>query len=192
MLELETGTIVVDGIDISTICRQEARIRMTTISQDPFFPFQTVRENMDPLGTASDERIIEALCSLRLWDLLESRGGLDENVSEETLSYGQRQLFCIARALIRPGKIVILDEAASSVDSDTDDLVQQVLRERFQGSTIITIAHKLGIVMDNDRVVLLDKGRIVEVGKPQELMETPTSAFRALYDSMSHGNYSST
>lgn len=184
MLEIDSGTITIDDVDISTIPRQEVRSRLNTFSQETFFLHGSVRENIDPLETASDERIIEVLHAVCMWDYFESRDGLDGDVEEEKLSHGQRQLFCLARAIIKPGRILIIDEATSSMDSETDDLMQRVLRKEFEGRTIIAIAHKLHTVLDFDRVMLLEKGRIVETGNPQELLETETSAFRALYKSL--------
>lgn len=182
MLEIESGSITIDGIDISTIPRQAVRGRMNTVPQDPFFLHGDVRLNVDPLESAEDERIVEVLRTLNLWDVFEENEGLDGQVSEETLSHGQRQLFCLARAMVKPGRIVVMDEATSSVDAETDELMQRVLREELQGRTVITIAHKLHTVLDYDRVVLLDRGRIVETGNPQALLETPDSPFRALYE----------
>ncbi|ODA75948.1 hypothetical protein RJ55_08589 [Drechmeria coniospora] len=176
MLDLDSGTIIIDGVDIS---------------REVFFPLTTVRENLDPHETAKDEKLIEALRSVRLWDVFASRGGLDGDLSEDTLSHGEKQLFCLARALVQPAKVVIVDEAISSVDADADELIQQVLREKLQNRTVLAIAHKLDSVMDYDRAVLLERGRIVESGNPRELMELPTSMFRALYDSMSHSSYAS-
>lgn len=184
MLEIESGTIIIDGIDISTIPRQEVRNRLNTFSQGTFFLHGSVRENVDPLETASDERIIEVLRAVCMWDYFESRDGLDGDVEEEKLSHGQRQLLCLARAIIKPGRILIIDEATSSMDSETDKLMQQVLRKEFNGRTIIAIAHRLHTVLDFDRVMLLEKGRIIETGNPQELLKNETSAFRALYKSL--------
>ncbi|OBT89053.1 hypothetical protein VE02_02018 [Pseudogymnoascus sp. 03VT05] len=184
MLEIDSGSITIDDVDISKIPRQEVRSRLNTLSQETFFLHGSVRENVDPLETASDERIIEVLRAVNMWDCFESRDGLDGDVEEEKLSHGQRQLFCLARAIIKPGQILIIDEATSSMDSETDELIQQVLRKEFEGRTIIAIAHKLHTVLDFDRVMLLEKGRIVETGNPQELLETETSAFRALYNSL--------
>ncbi|CAI6082463.1 unnamed protein product, partial [Clonostachys chloroleuca] len=157
MLELEDGSINIDGIDISRIPRQEVRRRLNTLPQEPFFVRGTVRENADPLGVASDEDIIEGLKAARLWDSIEKEGGLDGELNEERLSHGQRQLFCLVRAVVKPGKIVIMDEATSSVDADTDELIQGIIRKSFSDRTLIVIAHKLDTVLDFDRVALLSK-----------------------------------
>ncbi|GKZ96685.1 hypothetical protein AnigIFM59636_011200 [Aspergillus niger] len=184
MLELQSGSICVDDIDISTIARQAVRARFNSLPQDPFFLQGTVRENLDPLGVATDERLIQALQSVRLWDFCESRGGLDEDMNEETLSHGQRQLFCLIRAVINPSSVLIMDEVGSSVDADTDALIHEVLQKEFEACTVIAVVHKLHTTLDFDRFVVLDKGRIVEEGPPRELLERPGSLFKALYDSM--------
>ncbi|TWU72930.1 hypothetical protein ED733_000994 [Metarhizium rileyi] len=183
MLELDEGRITIDKHDISKVPREELRKRLNTLPQEPFFLYGSVRENIDPLQISTDERIVETLRSVHLWDLLESRGGLDAPLSEDALSHGQRQLFCLARAIARPGSIVIIDEATSSVDSETDELMQRVLREELKGRTLIAVAHKLQSVLDFDRIVLINKGKIVESGNPQDLLATPMSAFHKLYNS---------
>lgn len=185
LLEITSGTISIDDIDISTIPREEVRKRLNTLPQEPFFLHGSVRENVDPREIASDEDIVDALRAVGIWELFESSGGLDGQVNEEKLSHGQRQLFCLARAIVNPARILIIDEATSSIDSDTDMLIQRVLRVRFQSRTVIAVAHKLDTVLDFDRVIVLDKGRIVEVGNPQELLTMPESAFYALHHSVS-------
>ncbi len=114
--------------------------------------------------------------------MVEKKGGLDADLSEDMLSHGQRQLFCLARAILRPGRIVVLDEATSSVDRATDALMQSVIREEFRGRTVIVIAHRLETIMDFDRVVVMDRGRIVEVGEPERLMRERGSRFRLLVE----------
>ena len=184
MLEIDSGTISIDGVDVSTISRQEIRRRLITLPQEPFFIHGSVRENIDPQEGATDERIQEVLRSVDMWNFFETRGGLDELLDDDKLSHGQRQLFCLARAILKQGKILIMDEATSSVDSDTDTVMQRVLREEFAGRTMVAIAHKLQTILDFDRVLLLDKGQIVETGNPQELLANDMSAFRALYESL--------
>lgn len=113
LLELDTGSVTIDGVDISTIPRQEVRLRLNTLPQEPFFLQASIRDNVDLLHLSDDESIIAALRSVNLWQMLEERGGLDEMISEELLSHGQRQLFCLARAIVKPSSIVIIDEATS-------------------------------------------------------------------------------
>lgn len=184
---MDSGTILIDGTDISTIPRQQVRSRLNTLPQEPFFLYGTVRDNVDPLKLADDETVIGALQAVGLWDFLESRGGLDEEVGEDKLSHGQRQLFCLARAVVKQGNILIMDEATSSVDAETDKVMEDVIREKFKGITVIAIAHKLDTVLDYDRVVLLDKGEVIETGNPKELLAAPNSAFYELYNKLATG-----
>lgn len=183
MLETDSGSIVVDGIDISTIPRQLLRERLNTIPQEPFFLHGSVRENLDPVSGSEDLRLQEALRSVGLWETFEAQGGLDSDLSEDQLSHGQRQLFCLARAVVKGSRLVILDEATSSVDAATDQVMQRILRSEFQGLTLIAIAHKLDTVLDYDRVILLDQGRVVELGNPRELLADGSSRFHQLYHS---------
>lgn len=113
MVELDCGHILIDGTDIGTIPRQEVRKKINTLPQEPFFLQGSVRDNADPLHMATDQRIIEALSIVKLWEQLEPRGGLDGDLDGEALSHGEQQLFCLARAIIRPSNVIIMDEATS-------------------------------------------------------------------------------
>ncbi|PQE04288.1 hypothetical protein CJF31_00011699 [Rutstroemia sp. NJR-2017a BVV2] len=183
MLELTPeSSIVIDGVDLTTLPRQIVRSRLNAVPQDPFFLRGSVRTNADPYNQHSDTAIITALEKVHLWGLILTKGGLEADLDTEFFSHGQRQLFCLARAILREGKVVVLDEATSSVDPDTDKLMQKVIREEFAGCTIIAVAHRLNTILDFDRVVLLGKGEVVEIGKPDELLQR-NGAFRELYDS---------
>lgn len=113
MLELNSGSIVVDGADISKTPRSDIRTRLTTTPQDPFLIHGSVRLNVDPTGQSNDTAIIQSLQTVRLWDYIDSQGGLDADLSDELLSHGQRQLFCLARVLCYSSCIVIMDEITS-------------------------------------------------------------------------------
>ncbi|KAL9085185.1 MAG: hypothetical protein Q9165_007716 [Trypethelium subeluteriae] len=180
MIELSSGTIKIDGLDISTIPRQEIRSRLIGVPQDTYLMNGTVRFNADSKNLASNKDIIDALKSVQLWDLVREKGGLDTPIDELFLSHGQRQLFCLARALLRPSTILALDEATSSVDAQTDALMQRVIRQKFARHTIIAVAHRLDTIMDFDRVAVLDKGRLVEYDRPHVLLERD-SHFKKLY-----------
>lgn len=178
---MEYGTILIDGIDLQIIPREIARSRLVTIPQDPFILSSSVRLNADPTSSNSDDAIITALTKVGLWSIISERGGLDVEMTANPLSQGQQQIFCLARAMLKTqGNILILDEATSNVDAETDLLMQRLIREEFQGYTIITVAHRLDTILDSDRIVVLEAGRVVEVGKPTELLVRPSSAFRAL------------
>jgi ATP-binding cassette subfamily C (CFTR/MRP) protein 1 len=184
MLEITEGTLTIDGVDLSTVSRQTIRERLNAIPQDPIFIKGTIRANLDPLFRSSDLAIEDALKRVGLWNIINIAGGLDISREPETLlSQGQRQIFCLARAILNPSQIVILDEVTASVDMHTDELMQRIIREEFKGRTIIAVAHRLQTILDFDRIVVLDKGRLVECGKPQELLDRAGgSMFRDLWD----------
>ena len=203
ILEYRSGRITIDGQDISTVQRQVLCGRLNVIPQEPYFLKGTVRLNADPWSSASgassdvqpnpqdrrppasistDEAMIAAFTKCRVWDVLAAKGGLDAQIdSPDFLSHGQRQLFCLARAILRKSKIVILDEVSASVDIDTDRVMQAVIREEFEGCTIIAVAHRLDTIVDFDRIAVLSKGSVVECGTPAELLGR-NSAFRELYE----------
>lgn len=175
------GQIVVDGIDISTIGLHDLRSRITIIPQDPVLFHGTLRYNLDPTGNHGSEELWAALERAHLKDAFEEVG-LDFEVTEGglNLSVGQRQLVCLARAVLRKTKILVLDEATASVDMETDLLVQQTLREHMVDCTVITIAHRLHTVLHSDRVVVMEQGRIIEVGEPAVLLADGHTSFHSM------------
>ncbi|KAH7346292.1 putative ATP-binding cassette transporter [Rhexocercosporidium sp. MPI-PUGE-AT-0058] len=182
MLEIDSeSSVIVDGIDITTIPRQLVRSRFNAIPQDPFFMKGSIRFNASPDSTHSDAAIIAALTKVQLWSVVAARGGLDTKLENETFSHGQRQLFCLARTILRKSKAVMMDELSSSIDVETDLLIQKVIREEFAGATLVVVAHRLDTIMDFDRVVVISDGRVLEVGEPRGLLETRDSFFRELY-----------
>lgn len=181
MIDLTEGTIVIDGIDISTVPRDLIRSKFVTLSQDVFSFPGTVRINADPFGQASDEQIIAALEQVELWKVISTKGGLDAIMDSGLFSHGQLQLFSFARAMLQDGSILILDEPTSSVDTDTDELIQRLLRERFHSHTVIMIAHRLRSVVDYDKVLVLDGGKLAEFDSPAALL-AEASIFRSLYE----------
>lgn len=113
ILDLDHGSITIDGVDISRVSRSHVRSRLNTIPQQAFFLYGTIRLNVNPQGDLEDEIIINSLQAVSLWTYIESKGGLDEEMSEDFLSHGQQQLFCLARALCKPSRILIMDESTS-------------------------------------------------------------------------------
>jgi ATP-binding cassette subfamily C (CFTR/MRP) protein 1 len=180
ILDIESGTIRIDGIDLQVVPREIIRSRLVTIPQEPFILSGSVRLNADPTSAASDDLIIAALTKVGLWSILSERGGLDAEMTANPLSQGQQQIFCLARAMLRTGgRILVLDEATSNVDAETDQLMQRLIREEFAGYTIITVAHRLDTILDSNGIVVLDSGRVAEVGTPADLLSRP-SEFRDL------------
>lgn len=183
MLEVTPeSTITIDGIDITKLPREIVRSRLNAIPQEPCFIRGTVRSNLDPHQIHSDTSIISALSKVHLWDLVESKGGLLVLLDAEFFSHGQRQLFCLARAILRRSRIVILDECTSSVDTKSDELMQSVIRTEFKNCTILAVAHRLDTILDFDRIALLSHGELREFDAPEALLGRD-SAFRELYNS---------
>ncbi|OHX00813.1 ABC multidrug transporter [Colletotrichum incanum] len=186
LLPLSSGTISIDGVPLHSLPLLPLRSALIAITQDQFVLPGTVRQNLDPFGTVSaDDAVVEsALARLGLWETIRDNGGLDAEFTEEALSHGQRQLFFLARAILRKdvGRVVLLDEATSSVDAHTERVVKDLIREEFKDHTVIAIAHRLETVADFNRVVVLDKGRVVEAGNPQDLLLQAGGRFRELWD----------
>ncbi|CAM8936408.1 unnamed protein product [Rhodiola kirilowii] len=183
LVEPSAGIITIDGINISTIGLHDLRSRISIIPQDPTMFEGTVRSNLDPLEEYKDEEIWEALDKCQLGDEVRKKDGkLDSTVSEngENWSMGQRQLVCLGRVLLKKSKVLVLDEATASVDTATDNLIQETLRHHFAHSTVITIAHRITSVLDSDMVLLLDYGLIAEYDTPSNLLENKASAFAQL------------
>ncbi|KAK4768022.1 hypothetical protein SAY87_003163 [Trapa incisa] len=177
------GHIIIDGIDICSIGVHDLRSRLSIIPQDPTMFEGTVRSNIDPLEEYTEEQIWEALDKCQLGDEVRKKEGkLDSAVTEngENWSMGQRQLVCLGRVLLKKSKVLVLDEATASVDTATDNLIQQTLREHFSTCTVITIAHRITSILDSDSVLLLDHGLVCEQGPPKRLLEDKSSSFSQL------------
>ncbi|KAJ4861308.1 ABC transporter domain-containing protein [Trichoderma breve] len=168
-VEADTGRITIDGISIASVNLVRLRRAVTVVPQDPTLFGGSLRHNLDPLNHYSDDDIHDVLRRLQFFQSLPS-GDLDHPAA--ALSMGQRQLVCIARALLRRSRILILDEATASIDHATDALIQAGLRSSIaDGITVLTIAHRLLTIADYDRVMVLDSGRIVEQGSVAELFQ---------------------
>jgi ATP-binding cassette subfamily C (CFTR/MRP) protein 1 len=187
MADICDGRILLDGVDITSVPRSIVRERLSCLTQDPLLFTNTLRFNADPLGENSDEDIIKALRKVGLWSVIQTKTEsgkepLDEKMDESFFSHGQRQLFCLGRALLKKSSILILDEPTSSVDSATDAKMQEVIRSEFQDCTIVMIAHRLDTILDFDKIIVLDQGVLVESGRPQELLANKDGAFTRLYE----------
>ncbi|GAA6040411.1 hypothetical protein NBRC10512_001368 [Rhodotorula toruloides] len=193
-VEAHSGAIVVDGIDISKIGLLDLRSRLTIVPQDPVILSGTLRSTLDMFEQYEDAEIFDALRRVHLIREEERPDeqeagtnrsvfwNLDADVAEGGSNYstGQRQLLCMARALLKRNKILLLDEATASTDHETDELITQTIREEFADATLLVIAHRLRTIIDFDKILLLDKGKLIEFESPAKLLEDPTSRFYAL------------
>lgn len=190
LVEVEGGSIVIDGVDIRSLSLNGLRDSLSIIPQTPTLFSGTLLYNLDASGRSSPEEAWNALESASpelARQFRESEGGLLTKIDEggENLSLGQRQLICLARALLKKSKILVLDEATSSVDTKTDAQVQETIRREFveKGATVITVAHRLDTVLSYDRILVLDDGMPVELGAPSELLRLQKGYLRRLYES---------
>ncbi|XP_044152162.1 ATP-binding cassette sub-family C member 3 [Bufo gargarizans] len=173
ILEAAEGMIKIDGVNISEIGLHSLRSMLTIIPQDPVLFSGTLRMNLDPFEKYTDDEIWKALELSNLKKFVSSQAEkLNYECSEggENLSVGQCQLICLARALLRKTRILVLDEATAAIDLETDDLIQMTIRMHFEDCTVLTIAHRLNTIMDYTRVLVLDKGRIAEFDTPTNLI----------------------
>uniref|UniRef100_J3KZR9 Uncharacterized protein n=1 Tax=Oryza brachyantha TaxID=4533 RepID=J3KZR9_ORYBR len=182
IVEPSEGKIIIDGIDICTLGLHDLRSRFGIIPQEPVLFEGTIRSNIDPLQLYSDDEIWQALERCQLKDAVASKPEkLDASVVDngENWSVGQRQLLCLGRVMLKHSRILFMDEATASVDSQTDAVIQRIIREEFSACTIISIAHRIPTVMDCDRVLVIDAGLAKEFDSPANLIERP-SLFGAL------------
>ena len=166
--------MLIDGVDVGTLNLQTARRSMAVIAQDPVLFGGSLRRNLDPFSVQTDLDLWTALEEVQLKAMVEKLPGqLEYRVNEtgSNFSVGERQLVCLARALVQKSKIIVMDEATANVDFKTDNLIQEVIRHKFKDSTVLTIAHRPNTIMDYDKVLILDGGRMVEFDKPEILIQ---------------------
>ncbi|KAM0467781.1 hypothetical protein ACHAP7_011585 [Fusarium lateritium] len=191
------GEVVIDGTPLHRIDRPALRQRILAVPQEAVFlpDGTTFKLNLDPLSVSSDEECESVLVKVGMWQYVQEVGGLDAGMSPETLSAGQRQLMSLGRVLLRrriraqqfglagqtrDNGILLLDEVSSSVDHETERVMQEIIRAEFENYTVIAVSHRLDMIMDFDRVVVMDTGEIVEVGVPTQLAEESGSKFGEL------------
>uniref|UniRef100_A0A8C9U3C7 Multidrug resistance-associated protein 1 n=1 Tax=Scleropages formosus TaxID=113540 RepID=A0A8C9U3C7_SCLFO len=186
IIEASEGSVWIDGVDIAILGLHELRSRITIIPQDPVLFSGTLRMNLDPFNCYSDEDLWQALELAHLKNFV---SGLPDKLNHEcseggeNLSLGQRQLLCLARALLRKTKVLVLDEATAAVDLETDNLIQSTIRSQFKDCTVLTIAHRLNTIMDYTRVLVLDRGQMAEFDSPSNLIAKKGIFYRMAKDS---------
>uniref|UniRef100_A0A8D2J1Z0 Multidrug resistance-associated protein 7 n=1 Tax=Varanus komodoensis TaxID=61221 RepID=A0A8D2J1Z0_VARKO len=185
MVELSAGRIFLDNTDIHSVGLKQLRSRLAIIPQDPFLFSGTIRENLDPQGQHTDADLHHVLEQCHLQAVITEMGGLDCELGErgKNLSVGQRQLVCLARALLTKAKVLCIDEATASVDQKTDRLLQEAIRQQFADKTVLTIAHRLNTILDSDRVLVMHAGKVAEFDFPAVLSQKQASLFQHLLQS---------
>nr|QCO93577.1 ATP-binding cassette subfamily C member 6 [Chilo suppressalis] len=183
-LAIVEGEILIDDVNTGHLALQELRSQISIIPQEPVLFSATVRYNLDPFNNYDDDQLWNALEAV---DLKEAVPALDFKVSEggSNFSLGQRQLGCLARAILRGNRILVLDEATANVDPKTDEFIQRTIRKRFAECTVLTVAHRLNTIMDSDRVMVMDAGRLVEFDHPYCLLNNPNSHFTKMVNETS-------
>ncbi|XP_072935686.1 ATP-binding cassette sub-family C member 4-like isoform X2 [Epargyreus clarus] len=176
------GVISIDGLDISTINLTDLRKKISIIPQEPVLFSGTLRKNLDPFDEYSDALLLEALDNVELLSEEEGIAALYKQVSDcgSNFSVGERQLVCLARAIVNNDRILLLDEATANVDAQTDALIQTAIREHFKTCTVLTVAHRLNTVIDSDKILVLDAGRLMEFDHPHILLQNKKSYFRKM------------
>ncbi|CAD8205655.1 unnamed protein product [Paramecium pentaurelia] len=183
ILESLEGKILIDNVDIANLSLKQLRESITIILQDAVIFDGTIKDNLDPLGLRSDSEILSSINQCCLNRLVSNRDGLMTKISEsgDNLSAGEKQLICIARAVLKKTKIVIIDEATANIDVETEHKIQQVIQQAFQHCTVLTIAHRINTILHCDKIIVIDKGQLKEFGLTQELLKDKKSTFYQIY-----------
>ncbi|CAD8090517.1 unnamed protein product [Paramecium sonneborni] len=183
ILEGIQGQIQIDDIDISKIQIQKLRSQITTILQDPVIFSGTIRQNLDPLNKCSDQEIMKVVEQSCLLQIINERNGLDTLVDEggDNLSAGEKQLICIARAILKKSKVVLIDEATANIDIETEQKIQKTIQKSFEDCTVITIAHRINTILHCDKILVISKGELQEFGSTNDLLNDKSSLFYQIY-----------
>ncbi|XP_046589574.1 ATP-binding cassette sub-family C member 10 isoform X2 [Neodiprion lecontei] len=182
LIEIESGKILIDNVDTMGLSLKALRSRLSIIPQDPFLFLGTIRENIDPLHQYPDSQVYKALEKCKVHSLVHRMGGLGAVLDEggKNLSAGQKQLFCLVRAVLHNAKILCIDEATANVDQQTDKYIQTTIKSSFRSATVITIAHRIRTILHCDRVLVMGDGEVLEFDEPDILMQDSTSYFYQL------------
>lgn len=173
------GAIFIDNVDTKNIGLHDLRNKISIIPQEPVLFSATLRDNLDPFHKFHDANLWSALEDVELKRVINS---LDYRVEQggSNFSVGQRQLICLARAILQDNKILVLDEATANVDPTTDALVQTTIRKKFKDRTVLTIAHRLNTIMDSDKVLIMDQGEVLEFDHPYTLLQNEQGHFSSM------------
>lgn len=184
LVEATQGAIIIDDINTNTIGLEDLRRKLMAIPQDPALFGSSVRFNLDPFGDHSDDELWASLEAVQLKNTVTAIGGLGTNMAEfgGNFSVGERQLVCLARAVLQNHRILIMDEATANVDLETDALIQKALRERFTTNTCLMIAHRMDTIIDTDKVLVLDHGKIAEFDAPIRLLQDSNGVFTSMIE----------
>ncbi|KAG5889081.1 hypothetical protein JTB14_004925 [Gonioctena quinquepunctata] len=177
------GSILIDDVDTKTVELKKLRTKISIIPQEPVLFSGTLRNNLDPFSEYKDEQLWNALQQVELKSaVVDLPSGLDSRMAEggSNFSVGQRQLVCLARAILRDNKVLVLDEATANVDPHTDALIQETIRKKFTNCTVLTIAHRLNTIMDSDKVLVMDAGQKAEFNHPHILLQNEKGVFHSL------------
>ncbi|XP_044316417.1 probable multidrug resistance-associated protein lethal(2)03659 [Drosophila rhopaloa] len=192
-LSFNDGTVLIDKRDTGEMGLHDLRSKISIIPQEPVLFSGTMRHNLDPFDEYSDEKLWHSLEEVKMKDVVANLAtGLETKVTEggSNFSVGQRQLVCLARAILRENRILVMDEATANVDPQTDSLIQATIRNKFKECTVLTIAHRLHSIMDSDKVIVMDAGRVVEFGSPYELLTVADSkVFHGMVKQTGQTNY---
>ena len=181
LFECTGGTILIDDQDISKIGLHSLRSQISCIPQTPFIFTASLRYNLDPMNEYSDDDLWLALAHSKLKDFFKDKEeGLDHEMNAGTLSAGQKQLLCLARALLKKNKIMVMDEATANVDYETDEIIQDTVKREFKNCTFLTIAHRIDTIINYNKIIVMDKGEVAEFDSPASLMKRPESIFKDL------------
>ncbi|KAL3129770.1 ATP-binding cassette protein [Cryptosporidium hominis] len=183
LYSIQEGSILIDNVDVSQISLKKLRSFITIIPQEPNILTGTLRYNLDPFNEYTSEEIDQALVNSNSKSFVDSLpDGINTQMTNvsNNISLGQKQLICLARAILRKSKIILLDEATSSMDIATDNIIQNIIKTHFSSCTILSIAHRIHTIIDYDLIVVLDKGKIVEYDSPQNLLSNTSSVFYSI------------
>ena len=184
ILEATEGKILIDDVDISTLGLEILRNNLTIIPQDPALMEGSLRYNIDPLDKSEDNEIIKVMQKIGFdYIIKRNKDGLNQEISEggSNLSVGEKQLICITRAILRKSKIIVMDEATASIDYKTEEIIQKAIADLLNDSTFITIAHRIKTILNYDKILTLDNGKIVDFDTPKNLLNDKNSLFYELY-----------